>query len=393
MLSREDRRALQSVATQFFVNGAASGSFVPRLPEIRDRIGVDLGTIGLILTLASLGGLAASLLCSRVIHRFGTKRVMTAGGGLLALTLPAIGFSTNSFLLWLAVATMLFFDVFTDVAMNIQGSAISTRRSVPVMNRLHGLWSLGTVVGGVIASALAAAGLDLRLHLLGVSVLLVATLFFVAPGLLRSDVAPHAAVTQPSTPPSTTGRSPKNALVVLAVLGAAAMMLEAISGDWASFRLRDDLGADAGVAGLGYVAFTVGMLSGRLSGDSILTRVGEHRLIRAATTLAAAGLGLALLVPFTTSALAGFFIAGLGISVLFPQLYDQAAKSPGRAGAGLASLTAGARLGALIAPGIVGILASTEAFGVGAAMAIVTLPTAAAIIALRTLQARSRPAT
>ena len=44
-----DRRALQSVATQFFVNGAVFASISPRLPEIRTRIDVTTGTLGVLL--------------------------------------------------------------------------------------------------------------------------------------------------------------------------------------------------------------------------------------------------------------------------------------------------------------------------------------------------------
>ena len=35
-----DRRALQSVAVQFFANGLVYATFIPRLPEIRDRVGI-----------------------------------------------------------------------------------------------------------------------------------------------------------------------------------------------------------------------------------------------------------------------------------------------------------------------------------------------------------------
>ena len=34
-----DRRALQSVSVQFFANGVVYASFIPELPEIRDRVG------------------------------------------------------------------------------------------------------------------------------------------------------------------------------------------------------------------------------------------------------------------------------------------------------------------------------------------------------------------
>ena len=50
--SARDHRALASVAMQFFMNGAAFASFVPRLPELRTRIGVSLDGLGVLMTVA-----------------------------------------------------------------------------------------------------------------------------------------------------------------------------------------------------------------------------------------------------------------------------------------------------------------------------------------------------
>ena len=78
-------------------------------------------------------------------------------------------------------------DVLVDSAMNTQGSWISGRRAVPVMNRLHGLWSLGTVVGGLVAAQAAASGVSLRTHLLVASAAFFAVVVFVGRGLLTTD--------------------------------------------------------------------------------------------------------------------------------------------------------------------------------------------------------------
>ena len=86
-----------------------------------------------------------------------------------------------------ALAMLYTFDVVYDIAMNLQGSWLSARRHAPVMNRLHGLWSLGTVIGGVIAARAAAAGVSLATHLLVVSGVLLVTLLFVGRGLLPVD--------------------------------------------------------------------------------------------------------------------------------------------------------------------------------------------------------------
>ena len=78
-------------------------------------------------------------------------------------------------------------------------------------------------------------------------------------------------------------------------------------------------------------------------------------------------------VPIT---LVGFFVAALGVSVIFPRLYDMAAQAPGRPGSGLAALTAGTRIAGVGAPIVVGSLAATS-LSVGTAIAVVTIPACA----------------
>ncbi len=376
------------MATQFFVNGAVIGSFLPRLPEIRDNIGTDVATLGLVLTLSSLGGLLGSAVVSPFIERFGTKRAMVIGGLALVGTLFLIGGARSPLALWIALALMLFFDVIADVGMNMQGSAISSRRRAPVMNRLHGLWSLGTVLGGIAASILASADVDLQLHLVVVAILLVATMLFVAPGLLsEAEVLQNADAGPTSGPSASTVRTtPRVVLVTFAVLGAMAMMMEQISSDWSALRLSDDLTQSAGIAGLGFVAYTVGMTTGRFSGDWILGRLGESQLVRFGAGVNAIGLAVAFLIDAVPAVMIGLVVAGLGNSVIFPMLYDQAAKAPGRAGAGLGAMVAGSRIGALVAPVAVGTLAATVTLSIGTAAAIVTIPCAVVIIAVRTAQ-------
>ncbi len=98
----------------------------------------------------------------------------------------------------IGLAAMSIFDVLVDSAMSLQGSWISGRRRAPVMNRLHGLWSFGTVVGGVGAAQLAAAGVSLRVHLFAVSFILLVVVIFVGAGLLRTDEHPTF---DPEVPP------------------------------------------------------------------------------------------------------------------------------------------------------------------------------------------------
>jgi len=382
-----DRRALKSVGVQFFANGATYATIIPRLPEIRDQVGISIGALGLVLTVASVASLIGSAFAGRVTASIGSRRVMIYGAVMSIGFLPIIGFATSPVVLAVALFGWLFFDIFIDVAMNVQGSALSARRHTPVMNRLHGLWSLGTIAGGVLTVVLLRAGVSTEVQMTAVALVLVGSLLFVAPGLLHRDEAPElddeVAVIEGRTH---LGRVDIAALL-LAVGGAAAMTVEITNGDWSSFRLGDDLGAAPGVAGLAFLAFTGGMTIGRLSGDWVQVRVGPVQLIRISTGVMAVGAVLAMLVSSVPVAIVGFLVGGLGTSVLFPQLYDRAARAPGPPGSGFAFMLVGQRGAGVVTPLVVGALANSSTFGVGQAMAIVVLPSILAMF-LTTLARR-----
>ncbi len=366
-----DQRALRSIAVQFFVNGALFASFIPRMPEIRDRVGITVAGVGLLMAMAGVTGLIASAMVGRAITRFGTRSVMLVAGAVVSLSLPIVGLATAPVVLLIGLVGMLSFDVFVDVAMNMQGSWLSARRHTPVMNRLHGLWSLGTVIGGISSSRIAAAGVSLSVHLASAGAVLLAVLAYVGHGILRTDEHQQtsAAITQGNDP----RRQFSPILMLFALAGFFAFALESASIDWAAFRLTDDYVASAGLAALAYVAVTAGMTIGRFAGDWATVQLGPQRLTQLSLALSGVGLAVASLVTHRYLNLVGYAIAGLGIATLLPMLYDTAAKHPGKAGAGLGALSAGLRTASLIVPLIVGTLAATR-FSVGSAIAIVTLP-------------------
>ena len=359
---------------QFFLNGAVFASFMPRLPEIRGRIGTTTGGLGLMLSIAGIIGIAGSALVGPAIGKFGTRRVVMLGGTILGGALPLIGVANGKAVFLIGLVLMMTFDVFVDVAMNMQASWLSARRHAPVINRLHGLWSLGTVVGGVSASRIAEAGISLTAHLFVASALMLLALFGVGQRLLRTDEHP-AAETSGISEGFVDGKQRRvsSSLVFFGLAGLFAVAIEMTSMNWATFRFTDDFNSKVGFAGFGYVAMTVGMTSGRLGGDWILTRLGADRLLNVASASSALGLIAATLPMQRYVNLVGFVFVGLGASTLLPRLYDLAAKHPDRPGAGLAFLTGGIRIAAVASPFLVGALANSS-LSVGHAIAIISLP-------------------
>lgn len=385
MLNDLDRRALRSVGLQFLINGVVFASFIPRLPEIRDRLGVDLDTLGLLLTLGSLGGIVGSALVGRMMGPLGTKRSMTIGSIGLVSALPFVGLAETPWVFLLALVAMQGFDVITDVAMNLQGSWLSDRRHTPVMNRLHGLWSLGTVAGGLVA-ALVAGRISLTTHLFIVAGILFATALYVVPGLLAVDEhvddPPDESGVESEAGRSGWRRRLGGVGLAFGVMATLAAAIEIIPSDWAALRLVDDFGVAEQTAALGYVGFTSGMVTGRFSGDWLTVRLGAVRFTRLTIVVATFGIAIATLAPTTWLTVVGSFIAGCGVAAVFPRLYDDSAKAPGRPGVVLGAMTAGIRFGLLLAPVAVGALAETS-LSVGSAMAIVAIPAGLMLLVIR----------
>ena len=388
-LTARERTALAAVAVQFFVNGSTFASFVPRLPEVRDMTGITLDRLGLISSIAAVAGFAGNLSVSRVIGGLGTRRTIVVCGTLLCAALPLIGLARNQWVLLAGLLLMMTVDVMVDVAMNLQGSWLSARRKAPVMNRLHGLWSLGSLTGAAVGVGLTRAGVGLDVHLVGAAIVLLVAQLLGSRWMLADDGEYHDAG------PSVDGGRPRRRLglvglaggLSLTALGLGGIAIEITPGDWAAFRFTDDFGTSESFAALGFVAVATGMTCGRFAGDWVAQRTTPRQLSRLAMSTAVVGVAVATLVPNRHVDLAGFLIAGLGASTLMPTLYDRAAQRPGRAGSGLGALTAGLRIGFLALPLATGSLAGTS-LDVGTAIMIVVAAGAVLFVAADAAAAR-----
>ena len=376
-----NRYSGMAVAVLFFVNGATFSNWLPRVPEIRNRL--ELGNAGLGATLlgGGLGGIIGSLVVARAMDRFGSRRLLVIAAGTLSVGLPLIGFVPAAVVLLLLLTCLGMLDVFNDVAMNAQGVIVQDRLGRSIMNRLHAMWSLGFTAGALVGSAAASAGVGVRTHLTVVGAVLLVTVLVVQRWLIAIDppVSPVDAVApddgQTSMPVESRRWSRVTITMAFAALAAAA--LEITPNDWAAVFMLDDF--DFGrAAGFGTVACAGAMLVGRLFGDHVLDRVGERRLLIGAIVVSGVGAAITVVAPVGAVALVGLSIWGLGLSVVFPQLYATAARLPGTsAGSGLGSMLLGQRLGGMLTAVLVGGLAQwwdlRVAFALVAGVALVVL--------------------
>ncbi|WP_052868089.1 MFS transporter [Streptomyces niger] len=380
---RQLRRARWSVALVFLVHGAVTGNFATRVPWIQEHTGVSTGQLGIALAFPAIGASLAMPLAGRISHRFGARAALR---GLLALwTLSLILPAVAPNLLTLCGALLVYGATagMSDVAMNALGVEVEQRLDKPIMSGLHGMWSVGSLLGSAAGTVAAHAETDARLHLALAAGVLTVLGTVSCQGVLDLRSAPD------EHPPPRFALPPKSALIIGAV-GFCAVFAEGASLDWSAVYLRDVLGTSAGLAAASTTAFTCMMAAARLAGDHVVARFGPVRTVRASGLLATAGGLLIVTARHPAMAVAGFALIGLGIAVVVPLAFAAAGRSgpaPSQAIAGVATIT---YTSGLIAPSAIGSIA--QATSLTGSFLLVTALAAGLVLAAGVLRVPERRA-
>jgi MFS family permease len=380
------RRARAAVAACFFLNAVFYAGLVPRLPELKAQLGLSSTALGTALAALPLGALLAALSSAALIRRFGSGRVASYGLVLLGVVVWTVSLAPN----WLGLAAALLvlgaLDAVVDVAQNAHGLRVQRHYGRSIINAFHGVWSVGAVVGGLLGSAAAGLQVPLGGHLAASAVVFGAVAVAASRAMLPGGDEPDAVATDvPRERPRR--RTAVPALAVLGVLAACGAFVEDAGASWSALYLRTELAAGAATAGLGFVALSVAMTVGRLTGDRVVDRFGRRRVARAGGALTAAGMDLALALPSVPATLAGFALAGLGVATLIPAVYQAADELPGLPhGVGLAVINWLLRIGFLVSPPLIGVLADATSLRV--ALLSVVLAGVGALVLGRALPGR-----
>ncbi|WP_432127622.1 MFS transporter [Streptomyces sp. bgisy082] len=341
------RRARFAVAAVFCVHGAVTGSFATRIPWIQEHAGVSAGQLGLALAFPALGASLAMPLAGSVSHRFGAR---TALRGLLALWTLSLILPSLAPNVWGLCGALFVYGAtagMSDVAMNALGVETETLLGRSIMSSLHGMWSVGALIGSAAGTVAAHLGGDARIHHLIAALVLTALGLVFCQGVLDVRGAPEEEA------PPRFSLPPKSALVIGAI-GFCGVFAEGASLDWSAVYLRDELGTSAGLAAASTTAFALTMAVARLVGDRVVDRFGAVRTVRVGGAVATLGGLMVVLAPHAAVALAGFGLIGLGVAVVVPLAFAAAGRSgpnPSQAIAGVATIT---YTSGLIAPSAIG---------------------------------------
>jgi MFS family permease len=356
-----------AVAVVFCTHGAVTGSFATRVPWLQEHAHISAGRLGLALAFPAIGSVLALPLASSLSHRFGSRaslRVLLSMWT-LALALPSL--APNLLTLCAVLFAYGASAGMSDVVMNAIGVETEDRLGRSIMSGLHGLWSVGALLGSAGGTLATDLGSDARLHLALASAILTAVGLLACRGVLDVRGGPG------SQAPPRFALPPRSALVI-GMVGFCAVFAEGASLDWSAVYLRDVLGTSAGLAAASTTSFTFTMAVTRIAGDRLVDRCGPVRTARMGGVLATAGAVLVVAAPGPPAAMAGFALLGAGIAVTVPLAFAAAGRSGADAGQAIAGVASVTYSSGLVAPSVIGGIADasslTVSFGVVSVLAL-----------------------
>lgn len=380
--------ARNSVGLVFFLNGLIFASWISRIPEARDSLGLDNGQLGLLLLAIAAGSVLAMPTTGAAIEHLGTVAVIRLGAAssLVALILVSVALTTK--LVWPAAVGLFVYGIGTgvwDVAMNVEGAAVERHVGRTIMPRFHAGFSLGTVVGSGIGALAVATGAPVLAHLPVLGLLAFLLLVRGTRAFLPDEPVGHH---EPRPSPWQAWREPQTLLIGLMVLALA--LTEGTANDWLALALVDGYDVEHWVGVTGFAVFVTAMTLGRLGGPALLDRFGRVPVLWCTMATAAAGVMAIVFGQHLVAVVLGIVLWGLGASLGFPVGMSAAADDPRRAAARVSVVSTIGYGAFLVGPPLIGLVADhVGTLRALLVVAVVLIPSALVVPSAR--ERRRRP--
>jgi hypothetical protein len=337
-----------AVGAAFLLNGLTFGAWAARIPAVQAQTHLDEAGLGFALFGGAIGAVLTMSIGGWLGGRFGTQVVTPITLIVCGLVLPAIGLSWDFASLVLPLFVYSIAQGTMDVCMNANGLAVERAGAGPIMSRLHATWSIGCFSGALLSAQAAVLGIGTAPEFAALGLLEAVVGLLLLRGMLHDR----------HTGEGGGFRLPTGRLALLGGLALVGMVAEASATDWSGVYLRRGLDASEDMAALAVATFAGSMALARLAGDKLSVVLGPARLVSGGAALAAAGLGLALVIAVPWVAIAGFGMMGLGLAAVVPTIFRAAGSQPGiPSSVGIAAVSTMGYGGGLLGPPVIGTLA------------------------------------
>ncbi|WP_128514962.1 MFS transporter [Tabrizicola thermarum] len=336
----------------FAAMGVLWGSFAAVLPDLKAMLGVDEAQLGLLIFCTPIAAISAMLAAPAFGAAVG-RAALPASVALMGLAFMLPGQASVIWMFPLAMACAGAATGLTDVLMNARVAAMETSRGLHLMNLTHAAYSFGYAGGAVLTGVLRGAGWGpgwVMATMGGIGL-------FCALATLERDGRIEGL------------RKPKDGsalpLGLVPVIGGGivliAFMTENASENWSALHIEKTLGGspEEGALGPAMLALTMGFA--RLGGQALAGRIDPFTILRGGAVIAAIGALIVAQAGSPLIAYLGFFITGIGASVLAPTAFSLVGQysAPEARARAIARATLLGYFGYFVGPPLLGLIAGT----------------------------------
>lgn len=301
-----------AVRALFFVGGFGSASWAPLVPYLKARLAIEDDVLGMLLLCVGIGSLVTMPVSGTAAERFGCRRVLLTAGTLFAMML--LGLSVVD-VLPLAVVLLLLFGASMgaiDTVVNIAAVLVEQASGKRLMSGFHGFWSVGGFVGaGLFGLWVGTVGLTPWASTVIAAAIIAAVMLVARSGLLPYGGGGGGALIA----------IPRGIVAFIGAIACIAFLVEGAVMDWGGVFLTTVRGMDMAMAGTGFAIFSAAMLVMRLTGDAIVSRLGQRAVVLGGTLCTMLGFLGVIYAPGAAMYL-GFFAIGVGAANVVPVFYS-----------------------------------------------------------------------
>jgi fucose permease len=337
------QRAARSLAALglggFVVLGLPDGMLGTAWPSMRATFHQPLGSLGLIMVLATAGNLATSLSVGRLLHRFGVGRLLIAAGLVAALGATVFAAAPHW---WMVLVGAFLFGAAAGLLDTGLNTVVALSGRLRLLNMLHGAYGVGSALGPVVVTAavLWTSWRPAYVLVIGLELLL-AFGWWQTRSRWPADPPPEPAneavggVGVDVGGPASDGEAEPVHLRLLIALGITMFFLytglESMAGQWAASFFRGSLGMSAGAAGAAVFVYW-GSLTVARFGVAIPRRTPNPEiLVRVGCAGALVASALIWWAPSVTVVVVAFAVMGAALAPVFPALVSLTPVRIGRA--------------------------------------------------------------
>jgi len=333
------QRARNHLWATFFLMGLLAMAWVPRIPEIKESLGLSDGAFGLVLLGSTCGSVPGAQIAGRAVHAMATRNFMRICGFFMPVGLFLMGHATSVPELFAGLFILGASFAAIDVAANVQAVAIEMHLKVRYMSSFHGMWSIGAFIASLGGGAVAHV-VTPKQNLQALAIFAFFALIISINGLMGSDLDGHRGEQHEET----AAKVPLFARAVLPLYGigfglVCSLIPESGIYDWSGILLKEHMGIAKGVTATAATVFSLGMIISRILGDRAFEKWGHRNTVKYGGYLGGSLWSLSLLIAIPLSSshqltaliiiAIGFMIAGLCMGPFFPAFNLASMSQPG----------------------------------------------------------------